>query len=79
MTEIAHKVDRMSNNEPHTRSSHGYPIFYTIGSHDEICCPQCAAEAEDADPETRLQIKVNWENPGLHCERCNCRIESAYA
>ena len=83
MTDNAHKVDRMSDGRARKFSTVGsYPLVYRVEESTystQICCPDCSAEAEDADPGVHIVGGINYENPALHCARCDCRIESAYA
>lgn len=60
----------------------GYPLFY-VQTHgpkgrkeQEILCPDCA---NASDPRQLTGADANWEDPGLYCDRCGERIESAYA
>ena len=64
--------DRMPDGSVRRYTSIGtYPIFYVSGH--RALCPECADGVED------LIQGANWENPALHCDECEQRIESAYA
>ena len=61
-----------------------YPIYYI--TRDCVClCPDCVndnlALCADTDNDNWcVEISdVNWENPELYCDNCDCRIPSAYA
>jgi len=55
----------------------GYPLFYVVNGHSPTC-PGCAASGI-YHPDEVSGPHVNWEDPRLHCEDCEERIESAYA
>lgn len=59
-----------------------YPIFYEADGH-MVVCPDCV-QAQVNDPEGYEEEPItahdaNWEDPHMYCERCEHRIESAYA
>lgn len=63
----------------------GYPMYY-LTADNGVLCPECANENADltqGDPSDRqwhiVANDVNYEDPHLHCDHCNKRIESAYA
>lgn len=70
----------------------GYPVFYLcregyrdddtgeleFNRHDRtvfVCCAGCLPKGSAI----AIASEVNWEDPGLTCEVCSERIESAYA
>jgi hypothetical protein len=61
-----------------------YPIYY-LTKDGGILCPKCVNAnlglcADENDPQWYvIASDVNWENPELICDNCDCRIESAYA
>ena len=54
-------------------SGHGYPLFYYVRS--SVLCADCARKVFDEIDDWN----TNWEDPGLFCDDCGARIESAYA
>ena len=80
------------NHGPYT-SVGGYPVFFVMCD-GGILCHRCAV-AEKRSIRTAIRrrdarawayngwipyaLEVNWEDPRLHCDNCNERIESAYA
>jgi hypothetical protein len=63
-----------------------YPVFHVTPEGDALCAA-CAREREThrtgfskpAARELPEASDVNWEDPGLYCDDCGERIESAYA
>lgn len=54
----------------------GYPMAYI----DDRCnwyCPDCAKKVYIMEG-IELTADIYWEGPTVHCEECNCEIESAY-
>lgn len=70
--------DRVNGKLPKYTSLGCYPLLY-LSERGDVLCANCATEAlaESDDPPTNCD--ANWEDPCLHCEECNTRIESAYA
>jgi hypothetical protein len=60
----------------------GYPLFYLDGQNSTLC-PDCARKSDEDPDEVRgfkpVACDANWEDPGLFCDNCSTRIESAYA
>ena len=63
----------------------GYPRF-AVTDDGGVLCPACCASEYDliarAAPGNGWHVTghgINWEDPALHCDHCNQRIESAYA
>lgn len=63
----------------------GYPLYY-VTEDSGVLCPKCANEhlqlTLDGDGDAGWKIVaqvINYEDPELHCDHCNVRIESAYA
>ena len=54
-----------------------YPLFYIIDG--VALCYECAEGCAEENEEAVLEKAVNWEDPNLYCDECDCRIESAYA
>jgi hypothetical protein len=65
-----------------------YPVFYMTKDGGTLC-PACVQEHLDlcvGDPGDVFNAQweviahdANWEDPELHCDHCEKRIESAYA
>ena len=65
-----------------------YPIYY-LTKDGGILCPKCVNDnltrcaTDDGSNEDAqwyvIASDVNWENPELICDNCDCRIESAYS
>ena len=80
------------NHGPYT-SVGCYPVFFVMCD-GGVMCHRCAAAEKRSiraairrhfarvytDPQwIPLALEINWEDPQLHCDGCNGRIESAYA
>lgn len=80
---------RASLKEGRFTSLGSYPRFYVTA--DGAClCVACAREEREQISLAILHrderggwcvvgVEINWEDPNLHCDHCNARIESAYA
>ncbi len=61
-----------------------YPIYYIMRDCAALC-PECVNDnltlCADTDNDNWCveMSDINWENPELYCENCDCRIPSAYA
>jgi len=80
---FAYKVDA-SKPVPTVAFPGCYPIYYI--TRDCVClCPDCVNNnlklcADTDNDNWFVEISdVNWENPELYCDNCECRIPSAYA
>jgi hypothetical protein len=81
MTEEQLKECRMSDGSLRAFTMVGsYPVFY-LDTSDNVLCRNCAeSELEwDCDDSGLGGYGINYEDPHLHCDECNERIESAYA
>jgi hypothetical protein len=63
----------------------GYPMFAITSDGGALCHKCCKTEARSigstygSDGWAITALDVNWEDPGLYCDHCSERIESAYA
>jgi hypothetical protein len=63
----------------------GYPMFALCDDGGALCHRCCKTESRSIgttygrDGWAIVGLGVNWEDPGLFCDHCGERIESAYA
>lgn len=63
-----------------------YPLFY-LTRDNGVICPDCmngknGSEAKVGHEDAQWDVTdgdVNWEDPGMYCDHCYARVESAYA
>jgi len=65
-----------------------YPIYYVTKDSGTLC-PECVNDNlklcstdNGANEDAQWFVvasDINWENPELYCDNCECRIPSAYA
>lgn len=55
-----------------------YPIFY-LDKGGNVMCADCATQSLRYDDDmSACDGDVYWEGAPIHCEDCNCEIESVY-